>query len=49
MTDFAIVRLRASGVERKTAPDGTRVVLLYTRDVPAMEKLVADLTIDSTQ
>jgi len=37
------------GFERKTADDGTRVVLLYTRDLPAMEKLVADLTIDSPQ
>jgi hypothetical protein len=37
------------GVERKTADDGTRVVLLYTRDLPAMEKLISDLRIDSSQ
>ena len=36
-----------AGVERKTTEDGTRVVLLYTRDVPAMQKLVAELTIES--
>jgi len=39
----------AGGVERKTAADGTKVVLLYTRDVPAMEKLVGDLTIEPSQ
>jgi hypothetical protein len=36
-----------SGVERKTAEDGTRVVLLYTRDVPAMRKLVDELKLES--
>lgn len=41
-------KLHASpaGVERKTMDDGTRVVLLYTRDVPAMEKLVDGLKIE---
>ena len=38
----------AGGVERKTADDGTRVVLLYTRDVPAMEKLVEELEVESS-
>ena len=37
------------GVERKTAAGGTKVVLLYTRDLPAMEKLVNELTIDPSQ
>ena len=36
-----------SGVERKTGEDGTRIVLLYTRDVPAMKKLVDELKIES--
>jgi len=36
-----------SGMERRTIEDGTRVVLLYTRDVPAMRKLVDELTIES--
>ena len=35
-----------AGVERKTAPDGTRVVLLYARDVEAMKPLINGLTID---
>ena len=45
----AKLRAAPSGVERKTAADGTKVVLLYTRDVPAMAKLVNELTIESTQ
>jgi hypothetical protein len=36
-----------AGVERKTAADGTKVVLLYTRDVPAMRKLVEELQIQA--
>jgi hypothetical protein len=42
----AKLKATAAGVARKTAGDGTRVVLLYTRDVPAIQKLVEDLKID---
>jgi hypothetical protein len=35
-----------AGVEQKTAADGTRVVLLYARDVAAMKRLVAELKVD---
>jgi hypothetical protein len=36
----------AAGVERKTAADGTRVVLLYARDVQAMKPLIDELTVE---
>ena len=37
------------GIERKTAPDGTRVVLLYARDVPAMRQLVSEFAIEDVK
>ena len=37
---------KPSGVAHKIADDGTRVILLYTRDVQSMRKLVDQLKID---
>lgn len=35
-----------TGIQRKTVADGTRVVLLFARDVAAMERLVAAFDLD---
>ena len=40
---------RWESIARFLAGDGTRVVLLYTRDAEGMKKLVADLKIESAR
>jgi hypothetical protein len=45
----AKLKTAASGIERKTIHDGTRILLLYTRDVPTMRKIVDELKIESSR
>jgi hypothetical protein len=42
----AKLKTTSGGIERHTAKDGTRVVLLYARDVGEMQKLVDGLELD---